>query len=145
MAKEKFGSIRRFGARYGRRVKQKLGMIEKHAKTRQKCPYCNSYSVKRVAVGIYICKKCNSKFTGKAYILEKPKKKQEAKEEEINIDSIEKKSQRKKETKQRLKENKININQSEEKKEPSNSEENSKIDNNKVQEEQNNKTQHDNE
>ena len=107
MAKEKFGSVRRFGARYGRRVRQKLGMIEKHTKTRQKCPYCNSYSVKRIAVGIYVCKKCNSKFTGRAYILEKPKKRQEAKEEDINIDEIEKKSQRKKATKQRLKEEKI--------------------------------------
>lgn len=72
MAKEKkFGSIKRFGARYGRRLKQRLAIIEKDMKKPQLCPYCHKIAVKRVAVGIWYCKRCKSKFTGKAYNVEK--------------------------------------------------------------------------
>jgi len=36
-----------------------------------KCPYCNKIKVKRVALGIWQCKKCNAKFAGKAYSISK--------------------------------------------------------------------------
>jgi len=67
MAKKKLGSVKRFGARYGRRVKHKLAKIEAVQKKKHKCPYCRSLKVKRVAAGIWTCGKCNAKFTGKAY------------------------------------------------------------------------------
>ena len=35
------------------------------------CPYCKAPKVKRIAAGIWECKKCNSKFTGKAYSIKK--------------------------------------------------------------------------
>lgn len=60
-------STKRFGARYGRKVKNRLADIESVRKSPKKCPYCHSYSVKRIATGIWYCKKCGSKFTGKAY------------------------------------------------------------------------------
>ncbi len=76
MAKIKgLGSIKRFGSRYGRTVKLKLAKIEKEQRKKHKCPYCNSLQVKRVAVGIWFCKKCKTKFTGKAYTLAKEEKK----------------------------------------------------------------------
>jgi len=65
---KQYGSVKRFGARYGRKVKLRLGKIEKELKKKHKCPYCNSQSVKREAAGIWICKKCGAKFSGKAYI-----------------------------------------------------------------------------
>ena len=72
MAKKKgFGSIKRFGARYGRSLKHKLAAIEQVLKKKQLCPYCRNNSVKRLAVGIWHCTKCKSKFTGKAYSVEK--------------------------------------------------------------------------
>lgn len=68
MAKEKvFGSIKRFGTRYGRTPKHKLAAIEKQQKQPQVCPYCKKPKAKRQAMGIYLCGKCGSKFTGGAY------------------------------------------------------------------------------
>jgi len=72
MAKKKgFGSVKRFGARYGRSLKHKLAAIEQVLRKKQLCPYCHNKTVKRLAVGIWYCKKCKSKFTGKAYSIEK--------------------------------------------------------------------------
>ncbi len=73
--KKGLGSIKRFGARYGRTVKLKLAKIEKEQKKKHKCPYCNSMQVKRLSAGIWFCKKCKAKFTGKAYTLAKEEKK----------------------------------------------------------------------
>ena len=64
---EKLGSVKRFGARYGRKLKIKFSKIEAEQRKLHKCPYCNKTAVKRVAVGIWNCRKCNAKFTGKAY------------------------------------------------------------------------------
>ena len=81
-AEKKFGSVKRFGPRYGRRLKNKLADVEKKSKKLSKCPYCKKMSAKRLSVGIWECKKCDSKFTGNAYYLEeKIKFTQIAKEE----------------------------------------------------------------
>jgi large subunit ribosomal protein L37Ae len=67
MEKKKFGSVRRFGTRYGRRIKEKLAKIEMEQKAKHTCPYCHYPKVRRVAVGIWACTKCKAKFSGKAY------------------------------------------------------------------------------
>lgn len=67
MKTKKLGSVARFGARYGKRTKTKLLTVEQTQKASQKCPYCSRTTVKRLSVGIFQCKKCDSKFTGKAY------------------------------------------------------------------------------
>ena len=64
---EKYGSVKRFGARYGRRLKERFGKIETEQRKKQKCPYCSAIKVKRLAIGIWQCRKCKAKFTGKAY------------------------------------------------------------------------------
>ena len=64
-------SAKRFGARYGRRVKHKVGIIESTLKGKHKCPYCHSMKAKRVSSGIWNCEKCKSKFTGRAYTAKK--------------------------------------------------------------------------
>ncbi|MBW2977361.1 50S ribosomal protein L37ae [Candidatus Woesearchaeota archaeon] len=68
---KKFGSVKRFGARYGRRPKEKLAKIESIQKGKHKCPYCHALKVKRLSAGIWNCRKCGAKFTGKAYSLKK--------------------------------------------------------------------------
>jgi len=69
MAKKQkgLGPVKRFGPRYGRTVKHKLAKIEIEQKRKHKCPYCAKLKVKRVAYGIWLCGKCNSKFAAKAY------------------------------------------------------------------------------
>lgn len=69
---EKLGSAKRFGPRYGSKPKHLFAKIEKEQRRLHKCPYCNALKVKRVAVGIWHCRKCNAKFTGKAYTISKP-------------------------------------------------------------------------
>ena len=81
-AEEKLGlgSVKRFGARYGRKLKLKFSTIEAEQRKLHKCPYCSKIAVKRVAVGIWKCKKCNAKFTGKAYSISKKITSKEAEE-----------------------------------------------------------------
>ena len=75
------GGVKRFGARYGLSVKKKLAKIEILKKEDKECPYCSHKSVKRLAVGIWFCKKCGKKFTGKAYTVVKELPKEEEPEE----------------------------------------------------------------
>ena len=65
--KQGLGSAKRFGARYGRKLKVKFSKIETEQRKLHKCPYCSKIAVKRIALGIWGCKKCKAKFTGKAY------------------------------------------------------------------------------
>ena len=67
---KKSGSVKRFGARYGRKVKDKIAKIDSLKKTEYKCPYCHKRASKRLSSGIWECKKCGSKFTGRAYNVE---------------------------------------------------------------------------
>ena len=69
MAKDLPKNVKRFGARYGRTTRLKYGAIERTQRTFHKCPYCNQKKVKRISAGIWLCQKCGSKFTGKAYTL----------------------------------------------------------------------------
>ncbi len=64
---KKVGTTGRFGARYGTRTKKIVAAIESRQKQKQQCPYCERHTLKRVAAGIWYCKKCKSKFAGGAY------------------------------------------------------------------------------
>jgi large subunit ribosomal protein L37Ae len=67
VSKKKTGPAKRFGTRYGRSTREKVGAIEAELRKDHKCPYCHFEKVKRVSVGIWTCAKCGAKFTGKAY------------------------------------------------------------------------------
>ncbi len=97
VTKEKpLGSVKRFGARYGRTVRFRLATIEAEQRKRHKCPYCNVERVKRVAVGIWNCRKCGAKFTGKAYSpVKRIVTKAEVGEEEKNTEGKEGKKEEK--------------------------------------------------
>ena len=86
---DKLGSAKRFGARYGTKPKYLFAKIEKEQRKKHKCPYCNNVQVKRVAVGIWHCRKCNAKFTGKAYSITKTITADEVREEaEIPVEEM---------------------------------------------------------
>ncbi len=67
-----YGSVKRFGVRYGTKLKGKIGKIEAERRLSTKCPYCHYRKAKRLATGIWFCQKCKSRFTGKAYSLGGP-------------------------------------------------------------------------
>ncbi|MFH1585399.1 MAG: 50S ribosomal protein L37ae [archaeon] len=67
---KKTGSAGRYGARYGKKVRQKLVKVETKQRIKQKCPLCKKPGAKRLSKGIWMCKKCNKKFAGDTYYLE---------------------------------------------------------------------------
>jgi len=67
MKTKKVGSAGRFGARYGKKVREKVAEIEREMRKRHVCPVCDMPYVKRLASGIWVCKKCGAKFAGGAY------------------------------------------------------------------------------
>ena len=66
---KKTKSAGRFGARYGKRVRDKLVKVETKQRVKQKCPYCGKLGVKRISKGIWQCPKCGKKFASNAYYL----------------------------------------------------------------------------
>ena len=70
---KKVKSAGRFGARYGRSVRNKLVEVEKKQRLKQACPYCGKIGVKRLSKGIWKCSKCDKKFAGDIYYLESTK------------------------------------------------------------------------
>ena len=67
---KKVGTSGRFGPRYGRRIRHKVKTIESVQRSKQECPKCKKKAIKRLAQGIYECRKCGAKIAGKAYTLE---------------------------------------------------------------------------
>lgn len=59
----------RFGARYGKKVRAKLAAVEAVQRKKQKCPFCGKLQAKRIANGIWKCKKCKKKFASNTYHL----------------------------------------------------------------------------
>lgn len=64
---DKVKATGRFGSRYGVGIRRRVLKIEKTQKKRHKCPSCGFLKSKRMAAGIYVCKKCGAKFSGGAY------------------------------------------------------------------------------
>lgn len=67
-----YGSVKRFGVRYGTKLKGKIAKIEAERKESTKCPYCSYAKATRANAGIWYCTKCKSRFTGKAYSIGTP-------------------------------------------------------------------------
>ena len=57
----------RFGSRYGTKIRQRLVDVETIQRKKHKCPKCEQFKVKRLASGLFKCRKCGAKFTGGAY------------------------------------------------------------------------------
>jgi len=67
---KKTKSAGRFGARYGKKVRDKLVSVEVKQRKRQTCPFCKRLGAKRLSKGIWNCPKCNKTFASHAYYLE---------------------------------------------------------------------------
>lgn len=71
MAEKHEKGVKRFGVRYGRTTKKKLGKLEAQQKRKYKCPYCAYEKVHRQSAGIWHCSKCDATFASKAYTVSK--------------------------------------------------------------------------
>jgi large subunit ribosomal protein L37Ae len=67
---KKTKSAGRFGARYGKTVKDRIVKIETNQRIKQKCPFCEKVGVKRISKGIWKCPKCERKFASNTYYLD---------------------------------------------------------------------------
>ena len=66
------GSAGRFGARYGRVSRRRVGEIESEMRDDHVCPECGSERVSRSGTGIWECSRCDYAFAGGAYRPETP-------------------------------------------------------------------------
>ena len=66
---KKTKSAGRFGARYGKRARDRLVKVEIKQRIKQKCPFCGREGAKRVSKGIWECSKCGKKFASNTYYL----------------------------------------------------------------------------
>jgi len=64
---KKVGITGKYGPRYGTKTKKVVLEIEEKRKQEKICPYCERPALKRLAAGIWYCKKCKTKFAGGAY------------------------------------------------------------------------------
>jgi large subunit ribosomal protein L37Ae len=64
---KKVKSTGRYGSRYGVGIKKRVLKVEEKQKKKVVCPFCGFKTIKRLAAGLFTCKKCGAKFTGGAY------------------------------------------------------------------------------
>ena len=58
----------KFGPRYGKAVKERYNKVMETKIKKYDCPICSKEkSVRRIAFGIWQCKKCKTKFASGAY------------------------------------------------------------------------------
>jgi len=67
---KKTKSAGRFGARYGKRPKDKLVKVEIKQRVKQICPFCERVGVKRISKGVWECPKCKKRFASNVYYLD---------------------------------------------------------------------------
>ncbi len=68
---KKSKSAGRFGARYGKSVRDKLVNVESKQRVKQTCPFCEKKGAKRLSKGIWNCSKCGKKFASDTFHLNK--------------------------------------------------------------------------
>ncbi len=64
---KKVKSAGRFGSKFGVGIRKRLVKVESKQKKSFKCPKCGFKKIKRTAIGIFECRKCDAKFSGGAY------------------------------------------------------------------------------
>jgi large subunit ribosomal protein L37Ae len=65
---KKVGSVGRFGARYGVRIRKRIADVETVSKGRHDCPKCRANAMARNANGIWTCRKCGAKIASSSYM-----------------------------------------------------------------------------
>jgi len=64
---KKVGIVGKFGPRYGFTVRRRFADVEVKAKQKYECPNCGALKLRRVSTSIWQCRRCGTKFAGRAY------------------------------------------------------------------------------
>ena len=65
---KKVGSTGWMGPRYGIRIRRRVLEIDRARKAPAACPRCATVTVRRVASGVFVCRRCGTKFASNAYV-----------------------------------------------------------------------------
>ncbi len=64
---KKVGIAGKFGPRYGFTLRRRYAEVAEKAAKPYQCPSCGSVKARRVSTAIWQCRRCGTKFAGKAY------------------------------------------------------------------------------
>jgi len=67
---KKVKSAGRFGARYGKKIRERVTEVEIKQRKKQICSFCG-HVAKRLSKGIWQCKSCKRKFSGGTFYIER--------------------------------------------------------------------------
>lgn len=70
MPKKKKNSAKRFGPRYGKKIRENISEAERDSNKPQECPECGKKKLEKKSAGIWKCRSCGAKIAGGAF---KPK------------------------------------------------------------------------
>lgn len=65
---KKVGSTGWMGPRYGIRIRRRVLEIDRERRKPAPCPRCSTTTVRRVASGVYRCRRCGTRFSSGAYV-----------------------------------------------------------------------------
>jgi len=69
---KKVGIVGKYGTRYGASLRKVVKKIEISQRAKYYSPFCGKMSLRRVAVGIWLCKKTGKRLAGGAYTATTP-------------------------------------------------------------------------
>jgi large subunit ribosomal protein L37Ae len=65
---KKVGRTGWMGARYGIKVRRRVLEVDRARDVEYACPKCSTQTLRRVASGIYRCRRCSTTFASDAYV-----------------------------------------------------------------------------
>jgi large subunit ribosomal protein L37Ae len=69
---KKVGGTGWMGPRYGIRIRRRVLEIDRARARASPCPRCSTVTLKRVASGIFECRRCGTRFASNAYVFQAP-------------------------------------------------------------------------
>lgn len=69
---KKIGPTGWMGARYGIRIRRRVLDIDRARKRPAACPRCSTVTLRRVASGIFECRRCGTRYASNAYLFSPP-------------------------------------------------------------------------
>lgn len=69
---KKVGNTGWMGPRYGIRIRRRVLELDRAREAAAACPKCSTVTVRRIAAGVFECRRCGNKFASGAYLFSPP-------------------------------------------------------------------------